>query len=912
MKQRFLLFMMTALLSVGAWATDDLTLNVEEIVHFGTYGFSKSGNTVTISDWDGGGGWVFDPALSKNDYYGVDFTFGAATTEDVKLIIVYNDATPTTQEIAVPSGSTNIHAVFNTNEDIKKIGFKMSVGGHDGSYSTNITITSAVVKAWGDDIPLNVATTTNFTNWGFSYSDNTITVSQYASGGWQFAHPIPKTLYSGIDLTFSETEQKLTLQITYANDSEYSYEIPAGSTHIAVGFDVDSNISEIGFKHVDNGNSDDVSITITSAVVLSSTTGTEVDVLGNTSFSVPNRYNYHAYKTFDSAINIDDYEKVVFTFSSVIPEDGLSLQAKIKDGDDKKTIGSLIKNGSKVTGYFSNMSSATIESIGFLYGWNSKQGTDDATTLSIASAKLYKKPTKSITIGSMTHGTVTASVTEAWEGKTVTLTAAPAAGYALVKPTVTDENSVSVAVTDNGDGTYSFTMPATAVTVNATFTSATALSTDRLIIYNKKNGSIASDEVNSNYKNLWVDNGEYPGWDLTVGRPVTTDEFAGIQVLYRRAMNINMQVTYGVDGVWTSDVITGEEGSSHILSVNFADKGITGVVKSIKFFRNSNADTMIQFESTDAVSLKTEEGASAPTPTSSLTLTYETLEDGGSGVTKVPENSEFTIDGEAGHWAGWIFTLPIPTTLYKGVNFNMTSVPANGAIEIVYEGVATPQTLKLTTGNNIVNFVHDGNITQIKFNVAGTYRMGTCSASNTYLAKITDAKYATYGAVNDAIDYTSASGLKAYIAKVEAGVVKLTEVSKVPANTAVVLYAETAGTYTLSTATGTTDNVSANQLQISDGTKTSDGTIYVLAKKDDVVGFYRLESGQKVLAGKAYLEVPSGSRSFIGFGDDTTGIDEAISKTEEVRSDYYDLQGRRVAQPTKGLYIVNGKKVIVK
>ena len=120
MKQRFLLFMMTALLSVGAWATDDLTLNVEEIVHFGTYGFSKSGNTVTISDWDGGGGWVFDPALSKNDYYGVDFTFGAATTEDVKLIIVYNDATPTTQEIAVPSGSTNIHAVFNTNMKTSK------------------------------------------------------------------------------------------------------------------------------------------------------------------------------------------------------------------------------------------------------------------------------------------------------------------------------------------------------------------------------------------------------------------------------------------------------------------------------------------------------------------------------------------------------------------------------------------------------------------------------------------------------------------------------------------------------------------------------------------------------------------------------------------------------------------------
>ena len=534
--------------------------------------------------------------------------------------------------------------------------------------------------------------------------------------------------------------------------------------------------------------------------------------------------------------------------------------------------------------------------------------------------------TYAVTIaGSITNGTVTASKSKAAYGETVTLTATPAAGYALVKPTVTDENSDNVAVTDNGDGTYSFTMPATAVTVNATFTSATALSTDRLIIYNKKGGSIAPNGDNSNYRDLWVDDDEYPGWDLTVGRPVTTDEFAGIQVLYRRAMNIKMQVVYGDDDVWTSGVITGEEGSSHILSVNFADKGITGVVKSIKFFRNSSADTMIQFESTDAVSLKTEEGASASTPTSSLTLTYETLEDGGgSSVTYVPANSEFTITSGDGHWAGWIFTLPIPTTLYKGVNFNMTSVPENGAIEITYEGAAT-QTVKLTTGNNIVNFVHGGNITQIKFNVAGTYRMGECSASNTYLAKVTAAKYATYGAVNDAIDYSTAapSGLKAYIAYVEDNKVKLTEVSKVPANTAVILYAdvETTTEYTLSTTAGTNDDVSANKLHISDGsTVTGDAnTIYVLANGTSGVGFYLLQSGDKLAAGKAYLVVSGGvasARQFIGFGDDneTTGITMVQGEGFMVNGsdNYYDLQGRRVAQPTKGLYVVNGKKVIIK
>ena len=65
-------------------------------------------------------------------------------------------------------------------------------------------------------------------------------------------------------------------------------------------------------------------------------------------------------------------------------------------------------------------------------------------------------------------------------------------------------------------------------------------------------------------------------------------------------------------------------------------------------------------------------------------------------------------------------------------------------------------------------------------------------------------------------------------------------------------------------------------------------------------------------AGKAYLSVPAGARQFIGFGNDATGISEELIAESEEFAPYYDLQGRRVAQPTKGLYIVNGKKVIIK
>lgn len=102
------------------------------------------------------------------------------------------------------------------------------------------------------------------------------------------------------------------------------------------------------------------------------------------------------------------------------------------------------------------------------------------------------------------------------------------------------------------------------------------------------------------------------------------------------------------------------------------------------------------------------------------------------------------------------------------------------------------------------------------------------------------------------------------------------------------------------------------------GTMTSisnPGNAYVLNKKSSGIGFYKLKDTGTIGANKAYL-VYSGSgsesREFFGFNE-ITGI-ESISKSLEPKADgqYYDLQGRSVANPTKGLYIVNGKKVVIR
>ena len=97
---------------------------------------------------------------------------------------------------------------------------------------------------------------------------------------------------------------------------------------------------------------------------------------------------------------------------------------------------------------------------------------------------------------------------------------------------------------------------------------------------------------------------------------------------------------------------------------------------------------------------------------------------------------------------------------------------------------------------------------------------------------------------------------------------------------------------------------------------------YVLASGSNGTGFYRVPTeGTTLAAGRAYLSIPAetaASRSALRLAfddeDEATGIGASLTNSEEriENSAVYDLQGRRVEQPQPGLYIRNGKKVIIK
>ena len=111
------------------------------------------------------------------------------------------------------------------------------------------------------------------------------------------------------------------------------------------------------------------------------------------------------------------------------------------------------------------------------------------------------------------------------------------------------------------------------------------------------------------------------------------------------------------------------------------------------------------------------------------------------------------------------------------------------------------------------------------------------------------------------------------------------------------------------TSSGDTQNNSLAGVSNPAGT-TSDGTMFVLNNGSAGVGFYKLTSGKTLGVGKAYLTYTDALSNFFGIDEETTAISEELRvKSEELKS-FYDLSGRKVEKPTKGLYIVNGKKVV--
>ena len=265
----------------------------------------------------------------------------------------------------------------------------------------------------------------------------------------------------------------------------------------------------------------------------------------------------------------------------------------------------------------------------------------------------------------------------------------------------------------------------------------------------------------------------------------------------------------------------------------------------------------------------------------------------------------------------------INATLYGGsgssFNAKIDYIGADGStVKKSYTDIA------LSAGNwkanNISKSEEVADVRYIKIYGASKWIVITAFSVNYHLGSanvgtLAGRNYASYVTAQK-LDFSAAEGITAYIATGLNGAgdaVELQAVDVVPAGTPIIVKTDTKGaTVNVPVTDAAASDVSGNKLIAGDGTTAWNGTsgykYYYLASDQ----FHEATSGT-LQSGKAYLKVSTTAAPVlnINFGE-TTGIDSVKASEFKANGEYYNLAGQRVAQPTKGLYIVNGRKVIVK
>lgn len=185
------------------------------------------------------------------------------------------------------------------------------------------------------------------------------------------------------------------------------------------------------------------------------------------------------------------------------------------------------------------------------------------------------------------------------------------------------------------------------------------------------------------------------------------------------------------------------------------------------------------------------------------------------------------------------------------------------------------------------------------------------------LAPISSAKFATYSPSSNVTVPAEESGIKVYTAKVEGNQINLTQVEAgkvLKAGTGYVIAGEEKS-YEFALTNDDAEAIAGNELKVAgEGvTATADTKYYVLTKRAEGVGFGKVADGVNIPAGKCYIDLSetASKATFLSFGGETTGISN-VNAAKANANEYFSLQGVKTMKPNKGIYIHNGKKVVIK
>lgn len=224
--------------------------------------------------------------------------------------------------------------------------------------------------------------------------------------------------------------------------------------------------------------------------------------------------------------------------------------------------------------------------------------------------------------------------------------------------------------------------------------------------------------------------------------------------------------------------------------------------------------------------------------------------------------------------------------------------------------------------------IYDITLTTTTDNYDVTIEQGTLTILPSKMSiTISDVGVATYCSAYD-LDFSSVTDFKAYIAtgyNRSTGNVIVQAVKDAPAGTGLFLKG-TPGTYDvpcgesssyyMNMLVGATE---ATTIQATEGSMTN---FVLYATNSSAACFRPLSTTYNLKANRAYLQVPtsmvssSAGANAIGieFEEGVTGIEESIAASDETGANWFSLDGRKLnSKPTqKGIYVVNGHKVVVK
>ena len=275
---------------------------------------------------------------------------------------------------------------------------------------------------------------------------------------------------------------------------------------------------------------------------------------------------------------------------------------------------------------------------------------------------------------------------------------------------------------------------------------------------------------------------------------------------------------------------------------------------------------------------------------------------GGKVVVNVSDADGYGMDGEGGINLGWT---SFGDYIFAGGQYYYGDV-----------NIKDGQSFKYDNGNGGFDTA-SGNAD--KYAIAGKYLLPV--VDNIILKANSDGDgnyWATFYCGHTS--YTVDGSTEIFKGAVNGNSVQLASVDDIPAGNAVILKSMNPTIeLTLTTVPQTSEaDFTGNGLKGTDIDTDASGMTYAycLANGASGVGFYKYTGNgvyEIIPANRAYLIIAGSSSAsqFFGF-DETTSVADVRSQMSDIRGDYYDLQGRKVAKPTKGMYIVNGKKVIVK